>query len=672
MKKTKLFSIGFLITLFIAGCSYTQKIKDGTMAYERKQYAVAIKMLPNDFEKEEGLDERSKLATMLADSYRILNQPTQSKKWFLKSYELTGNPDALKNYAFALKELEEYDEAAKAFEDLITATGDAFLWRKEVAACRQAQAWIDNAKERSEYILENEKFNSSKTDASPTIYKSGQVVFLSDRKTGDEDKEIYQWTGENFMDLFLANPKTGKVEPFEKIFNSPYNEGTITFNKDFTEAFFTRCGSDNNEERQYCKIMYSQNIDNEWTKPVPLSDIMIDKTNYMHPTLSDDGNTLYFATDILDGFGGFDIYYSNRTKDGWDLPNNLGSSINTEGYEVFPFIDKDTLYFASDFHVGMGGLDIFRTTKSRSGRWSPLQNLRSPINSGSDDFGYIVDYQSERLDTVLQVGYFTSNREGNDDIYKYSKVLLPPEKVIPPPVEEIIDTTEIVGEPEYKFILELNTIESIFEKADDPSSGVIGKDKLPNTKVQISFGDKSLTIETDENGQYEMELTLNQFYNFFGSKSGYLNNSTTFSSQEITKDAERPNRRFKVDLELNKEIVGKEFTLENIYYDLARFEIRADAEPTLNILARMLQENPGLRIQLSSHTDCRGNDAYNEWLSQQRAESAVKYLIAKGIDADRLVAKGFGETRPSATCACTTCTEAEHQQNRRTTFTILK
>jgi outer membrane protein OmpA-like peptidoglycan-associated protein len=674
MKKTKLFSIGFLITLFIAGCSYTQKIKDGTMAYERKQYAVAIKMLPNEFAKEEGLDERSKLAIMLANSYRVLNQPTQSKKWFLKSYELTGNPDALKNYAFALKELEEYPEASRAFEDLITATGDAFLWRKEVAACQQAQGWIDNAKKDSEYVLESSNFNSSKTDASPTIYKSGQVVFLSDRGTGGEkEEEIYQWTGENFMDLFVANPKNGKVEPFDKVFNSPYNEGTITFDKDFTEAFFTRCGSDDGGERQYCKIMYSQNVDNEWTKPVPMSNIMIEKTNYMHPTLSEDGKILYFATDILDGFGGFDIYYSNRTKEGWDLPNNLGSSINTEGYEVFPFIDNDTLYFASDFHVGMGGLDIFRTTKSRSGRWSPLQNLRSPINSGADDFGYIVDYQSEKLDTVLQVGYFTSNREGNDDIYKYSKVLLPPKKIIPPPVEEIVDTTEIAGgEPEYRFILELNTIESIFEKIDDPSSGVIGKDRLPNTKVQISFGDQSLTIETDENGQYEMELTLNQFYNFFGSKGGYLNNSTTFSSQEITKDAERPNRRFKVDLELNKEIIGKEFTLENIYYDLARFEIRSDAEPTLNILSRMLQENPGLRIQLSSHTDCRGNNDYNEWLSQQRAESAVKHLIGKGIDADRLVAKGFGETRPSATCACTNCTEDEHQQNRRTTFTILE
>ncbi|MFT6149527.1 MAG: outer membrane protein OmpA-like peptidoglycan-associated protein [Saprospiraceae bacterium] len=672
MKNIKLLSIGFLMTIFIAGCTYTQKIKDGASAYELKQYAVAIKMLPNEFEKAEGLDERSKLATMLADSYRVLNKPTQSKKWFLKSYELTGNPESLKNYAFALKELEEYGEAVKAFEDLITATGDAFLWRKEVAACQQSQGWIDNAEERSEYILENSNFNSSKTDASPTIYKSGQVIFLSDRGTGAEDEEVYQWTGESFMDMFIANPKTGEVEVFEKSFNSPYNEGTITFNADFTEAFFTRCGSDSKEERQYCKIMYSQNDGDEWTKPIPLTDIMIEKTNYMHPTLSEDGNTLYFATDITDGYGGFDIYYSRRRDEGWTLPDNMGSSINTEGYEVFPFIDKDTFYFSSDFHVGMGGLDIFKTTKSRSGRWSPLQNLRSPINSGSDDFGYAVDYQSQKLDTVLQVGYLSSNRAGNDDIYKYSKVILPPKKVIPPPIEEIIDTTEIVGEPEFKFILEINTLESVFAKADDPSSGAIGKDKLPNTKIKISFGSESLTIETDENGQYEMELTLEQSYNFFGSKNGYLNNSTTFSSRDIKKDEGRPVRRFKVSLELNKEIIGKEFTLENIYYDFSRFEIRANAEPTLNILARMLQENPGLKIQLSSHTDCRGNNDYNEWLSQQRAESAVKYLIGKGIDSDKLVAKGYGESRPTAICVCNTCTEEAHQQNRRTTFIILE
>lgn len=673
MIKTKLFSILAILLFIVASCTFTQKIKDGTMAYERKQYAVAVKMLPNDFQKAEGIAEKSKLATMLANSYRILNNSEASKDWFLKSYELSGNPDDLKNYAFALKELEKYDEAAQAFEELIIQTGDAFLWRKEIAACKQAQGWIDNIKERSEYILEESEFNSSKADASPTLYKDGRIIFLSDRSQGGEDERIYKWTGEAFMDLYIANPENGKTELFEKAFNSPQHEGTITFNKEFDEAYFTRCGSDTKGVPDYCQIMFSELINGEWTKPEPMEEIMIANTNYMHPTLSDDGNTLYFATDILDGYGGFDIYYSRKLSDGtWDLPENMGSQINTEGYEMFPFIDKDTLYFSSDFHVGMGGLDIFKTYQSRSGRWSPLQNLKAPINSGSDDFGYIVDYQSEKLDTVLQAGYFTTNRNGSDDIFKYSKVILPPEKVIPPPVEEVVDTQEIVENTPFKYILEIKTVETIYETPDDPSSGMIGKGELPNTKVEITYGNDVKTIKTNDDGFFELEIALDEYYNLFGSKSGYLNNSTSFSSKGIEQDPEQPIRRFSVTLELNKEIVGKEFTLENIYYDLDDYEIRKDAEPTLKQLATILKENPTIKIQLNSHTDCQGNDAYNNWLSQKRAESAVTYLSSLGIDFDRLQAKGYGETKPSVDCVCEKCTKDQHQQNRRTTFTILE
>lgn len=643
------------------------------MAYERKQYAVAVQMLPAEIEKADGIDEKSKLAAMLADSYRVLNKPKESKDWFLKSYELTGNPDALKNYAFTLKELEQYGEAAKAFEDLIIQTGDAFLWRKEVAACRQAQGWIDLAKKRTEFVLEPARFNSSAMDFAPSIYKDGQIVFTSDRST-DSEEETYNWTGRAFSDLFVVDADKGAVQSFDAVFNTNYNDGTISFNADYTEAYFSRCGEDNKDGKtNYCKLMFSKFENGQWSKPVPLKEIMIANTNYAQPALSTDGNTLYFATDILDGYGGFDIYYSRKMADGtWDLPENLGSQINTEGNELFPFLDADTLYFSSDFHVGMGGLDVFKTFQSRSGRWSPLQNLKAPINSGSDDFGYVVDYQSEKLDTVIQVGYFATNRDGSDDIYKFSKVILPPEKVISPPVEEVIDTQEIVENIAFKYILEINTVETIYNIADEPSSGVAGKGSLPNTTIQINYGNESKTIETDDNGFYELEISLDQYYNLFGSKSGYLNNSTAFSSKGIEEDPEKKVRRFKVVLELNKEIIGKEFTLENIYYDLDKYEIRADAEPTLNKLATILRENPQINIQLNSHTDCQGNDAYNNWLSQKRAESAVSYLISLGISVDRLQAKGFGETRPSVICVCASCTKEQHQQNRRTTFTILE
>ncbi len=657
------------MTAFLAACNYTQKIKDGKTAYERKQFSVAINMLSNEFNKSDDLQERTKIASMLADSYRILNNSENAKKWYLKSYELGGNPDDLKNYAFALKELEDYKEAAKAFEDLIAQTGDAFLWRKEVAACNQSAAWKKNAAEKSEFILENESWNSSAADYSPTVYKDNQIIFVSDR-TSSTGEEKYTWTGKDFSDLFIKN-ENGNVSAFEANFNSPYNEGPITFNKDYTEAYFSRCGSNDKSGVDYCRIMFSKFNGSNWSKPVPLKEIMIEKTNYSYPMLSADGNTLYFSTDILDGFGGYDIYYAKRMETGWDLPENIGSSINTEGNEIAPYLDADTLYFASDFHVGMGGLDVFKTFKSRSGRWSPLQNLKAPVNSGSDDFGYMLDYKSEKEDTVLQVGYLTSNRNGTDDIFKFAKVILPPEKVIPPPVEEIVDTTPVAVSEPFRYILEIKTIESEYAVQDDPSSGVIGKTDLSNVTISISIGNETITKTTNEYGELEMDIELGKFYNIFGSKSGYLNNSTNFSSQDIKEDETKRTRRFKVELELNKVIKGKEFTLENIYYDLNKYEIREDAKPTLDMLARTLRENPDTKIQLSSHTDCQGNDAYNEWLSQKRAESAVNYLIEKGVDVDILTAKGYGETRPTNTCDCNNCSKDEHQANRRTTFTIL-
>jgi outer membrane protein OmpA-like peptidoglycan-associated protein len=672
MMKSTLISVTFLLMTIVVSCTYTQKIKDGTMAYERKQYAVAVQMLPAEIKKSENIEEQSKLAMMLADSYRILNKPKGAKEWFLKSYELSGNPDALKNYAFALKELEEYDAAAKAFEDLIFQTGDAFLWRKEVAACKQAQGWIDVAKERSEIILKPADFNSKAMDFAPILYKNGQVVFTSDRML-DADAATYQWTGRSYSNLFIVGDNCD-AELFDKVFNSDYNDGTITFNKDYTEAYFSRCGEPNNDgQTDYCKLMYSKFEEGEWSKPVPMTEIMIENTNYAQPALSADGNTLYFATDITDGYGGFDIYFTRKLFDGtWDLPENLGSQINTEGNELFPYIDADTLFFASDFHVGMGGLDIFKTFQSRSGRWSPLQNLKAPINSGADDFGYIIDYQTERLDTVLQVGYFVTNRNGSDDIYEFSKIKLTPEAIVPTLEEEVLDTKAIVDNTEIKYILEINTIETVYNTPDEPSSGILGKENLPNTSIVINDGQEKESIETNDEGFYEMEIYLGKVYDIYGSKGGYLNNSTSFSSIEIVEDPEKSIRRFKVTLELKKEIVGKEFTLDNIYYDLDKYEIRKDAEPTLNKLATILKENPTIKIQLNSHTDCQGNDTYNNWLSQKRAEEAVNYLISLGINVDRLQAKGYGESRPSIACVCSDCTKAQHQQNRRTTFIILE
>jgi outer membrane protein OmpA-like peptidoglycan-associated protein len=311
----------------------------------------------------------------------------------------------------------------------------------------------------------------------------------------------------------------------------------------------------------------------------------------------------------------------------------------------------------------MGGLDVFKTYRLNNGSWAPVHNLLPPINSGSDDFGYIVDYQAPKGDDVLQVGYFTSTRDqgiGNDDIYRF-------EKVVPPPAPPVEIPEEIV----YKMFLDGYVLEKIYEEPNNPNSRVLGRKPLEGSKVVIRFGQQKKEVTVGEDGLFSLELDENTDYDFLGSKEDYLNNRTRFSTKGIGKDPSNPIMRYEVELVLDKIFLDREITLENIYYDFDEWFIRDDAKPTLNELAENLKLNPGIRIQLSSHTDCRGNNRYNEQLSQKRAQSAVDYLISKGIDPVRLEAVGYGENQLAIDCVCARCTEDEHQANRRTTFKIL-
>jgi len=473
------------------------------------------------------------------------------------------------------------------------------------------------------------------------------------------------------MDLFIVDPNESAAKSFDQPINTPNNEGTATFNQDYTEMIFTRCFAEGKNEDNYCKLLTSQFVDGSWTVPSVL-DFVEDDVNYTHPSLSSDGGRLYFASNHPDGWGGYDIYVSERTPEGWDFPQLMGRTVNTEGNETFPFIDKDTLYFSSDYHPGMGGLDVFRTHKMDEENWVPIQNLKPPLNSGSDDFGYVIDYRAAKSDDdVLHVGYFSSSRfdgKGRDDIYKYEKRNLPP-----PPPPPVVDTTEITPPPiVYKMILEGYVLEKIFQDAGNPNSKVLGRRPLGGAKVQINFRDTSMQIEVGDDGFFSFELEENMNYDFFGSRTDYLNNTTRFSSKGIGKDPANPTQKFTVELVLDKIFKDREITLENIYYNLDKWDIRNDAKPSLDKLATLLQRNPQIKIQLSAHTDCQGNDGYNQTLSQKRAQSVVDYLSSKGISSDRLTPVGYGESSLAIECICTRCSEDEHQANRRTTFKVVE
>ena len=652
----------FLTFLLFSACNFTQKISDGPTAVERKQYKVAIDLLDKEYKKSKSRVEKGKIAFLIGESYKNLNKSKQSIEWYLTAYENSYGVEALKEYAYALKRNEQYDEAIEAFKNLGIEIGSPYEYRREITACRQAKNWKEEGN-KDTYTISLANFNSSKADYSPIIYQDDQLVFTSDRSNSLGD-ETYNWTGNNFSDLFIVNTKSNEVESFSAPINTTDNEGTVSFNKDFTEMYFTRCFNADKKADNYCSIMMSHNEAGSWTVPVKLKLFEEENVNYGDPSISQDGNTLYFSAEHPEGWGGHDIYMVKRNLEGWGEPQLLSRTINTIGNERFPFIDKDTLYFSSDFITGMGGLDIFRSYKLNQTTWSPAHNLKGPINSGNDDFGFVIDYNAQLEGEILQKGYFTSKRDdgfGNDDIYVFEKRLPPP----PPPV----DTTVPVV---YQMLLDVYVLEKIFKVPGDPNSPVLGRKPLANSTLDVIFGGKKKSYNIDEEGLVTIELDEEMDYDFFASKEDYLNNNGKFSTKGIGKDPNNPILRFEVEIVLDKIYRDKEITLENIYYDFDKWDIRKDAQPTLNELATTLLQNPEIRIELASHTDCRGNSRYNEDLSQKRAQSAVDYLITKGISEDRLSAKGYGENQPAIDCACTRCTEAEHQDNRRTTFKIVE
>ena len=650
----------FVLGLVMAGCTYTQKVRDGQTAIDRKQYAVAIPLLKKEFKKAKRRVEKGKIAYLLGDAYQATNQSDDAIRWYLQAYDYQYGVEALKAHAFTLKQAQRYDEAIEAFTNLGFEIGSPYEYRREVQACQIAKGW-QQLKDQ-EYEVELMEFNSSFADYSPTRYKDNQLIFTSDRKASTGD-DTYNWTGDEFSDLFLVDLDSKIVSNFGSPINSEDNEGTVAFNKDYTEIFFTRCFGDKKEDA-YCQIMYSESLEgNSWTVPRVLPFIKPD-VNYGHPCLSEDGNRLYFSSNDPDGWGGYDLYESTRTDEEWSEPKLMSRSINTIGNEKFPTLDGDTLYFSSDYRTGMGGLDIFKIYKLRNGSWSSATNLRSPVNSGGDDFGMVIINQNPNEKGIEQIGYFSSTRTdgmGGDDIYLYKKRIPPPKPPQPEP-EAIV----------YKMILKGYVLEKIFADPEDPNSEVFGRRPLPGSKVTIQIKNKKQEVTVGEEGLFELELDKDTDYDFLASKSGYLSNDARFSTIGIGEDPNNPVQTFEIEIVLDKIFLDKEIILENIYYDFDRDEIRDDAKPTLNELTRNLQLNPDIRIELASHTDCRGPDRYNEDLSQRRAQSAVNYLIENGIGAERLSARGFGENQPSVDCICARCTEEEHQENRRTTFKILE
>lgn len=649
--------------LFLLSCSITKQVKNGNDAYELKQYAKAIGFLTAEYEASSNREIQADKAFKLGRSYERTNDNANALQWYEKASKLDYGLSAYKSLAFAYKEAQMYDRAVKAFQLWSTEGGDRQEASREIAICNQAKAWIN---ESHEVEIQSLYGNSAFSDYAPVLYDNDFLVFASDRNeaTGGD---TYEWTGKSFSDLFIMSKNGSQAQLFDDQINTSNNEGVACFNQDFSEMFFTRCYDKLGDD--YCKILWTVREGNGWSEPVEPF-YMDPDANYGHPTLIEQDSVMIFSSNTsLDGSDQYDLYYAVRDEEGWSEPDLMPESINTKGNEQFPRSDGDTLYFSSDYLPGLGGLDIFKTFLKDGEEWARPQNLKAPINSSADDFSFLVDYsQNEQNARIIGQGYFSSSRSGsgNDDIFKYT---IRKKEITESETEPIVEE-EPEETIEKKIFIALRVITTDREDQEDPDSKILGKTPVTNAEVTIVKRNDRNQDQTGKNGRLFIDGEAATDYEFIVKKDGYLSGRKTLSIKALELLDE--SNTFNVEVDLEKIYFNKEIVMEDIYYDLDKWFIRDDAKPSLNSLTDLLSENENIKIRLAAHTDCRGEDEYNLELSQKRAQSAVDYLISTGISADRLQAQGFGESKLAVNCICGLCNEEQHQQNRRTTFTILE
>ncbi len=651
----------FLISIGLLSCSFNQKIKDGEFAFERKQFAVAIDLLEDEIIDTKNETAKARKAFLLGKSNIQVLDYQEAATWYKMAADLNYGTEALGNLASTYKIMEKYQEAADLYRKIGQLTGRTQENNREALLCDQANA---AKQKKSEYSIEKIFENSSVSDYSPVLFDKDFLVFTSERSESTGNN-VYNWSGEKFSDLYQIRKNGSEVRKFDSAINTNANEGTAWFNIDGTTLYFTRCYSLSSGD-DYPKLMRSDLIDGFWSEPEVLSFVQ-DKVKYGQPTLIENDSIMVFSSDQNELGGTLDLYYTQLFADGnWSTPEKLPSSINTQGSEKFPTGDKDTLYFSSDFLPGLGGFDIFKTYLRSDGSWSVPINMGYPLNSGGDDFSFIVDYTAKPIKNVTLQGFFSSSRMGNgkDDIYRFKKI------------QPQIDTTtkiEVTPEKQTVFVT-VKTFINIYEETDNPNSRVVGKKSLGSVFIKIVDEADKKVVEgyTDNNGFYFVEIPKDKLLKIIGAKLDYLNASKEISTKNLVYPAKENSITINTELILDKIYADKEINMENIYYDFDKWDIKSEAKPTLDALVKILKDNPQINIQLSSHTDCRGTEVYNEELSQKRAQSVVDYLISKLISSSRLIPKGYGESLLIDKCACESCSEEQHQTNRRTTFKIVK
>ncbi len=644
--------IGML--LHNVGAKAQVMLKQANEQYTLYNYTKAVQLYLQVYKKEPTFE----VTEHIAICYRLMEDYQNAETWYAKT---TAMPEAkaedFLRYAEVLKNNSKYNEAKGAYTKYYALSPDIpqkqlKIW---IAACDSSIYWIKNP--RYVDVTNEHTLNSSQSDWGAAKY-GNSVVFTSDRqfkrpaevpKTKQKllrfdvdqpvDRKEYFWTGNNYLHLYQSemNGTPDPAKAFEFTTDgTDYHMGAASFTDDGNEMWFTLTRVVPKQRKDTAaintirlEIFWSRRVaaTGQWSKPVPFK-YNNEKWSVGDPSISPDGKTLYFVSDMPGGAGGTDIYYSIKdATDNWSEPVNV-KSINTKGNERTPLLMTDTIYFSSDGWTGMGGLDIFKAIRKGSDFGTP-RNMGYPLNSPQDDFAF--------MPASDITGYFSSNRPGgagSDDIYSY------------------------IIKPAPTFVFE----GTVYDKRSNQV--------IPNSTVTLTkINGKTVTAQSGADGKFTFTLAEKSNYKLHGEKTGYLSDNQTLTTLRAD-----PAVTIRKDLFLDRIELNKAIKLENIYYDFDQSYIREDAGDELNKLIKILKENPSIEIELGSHTDSRGNDAYNLALSQRRADAAVQYIVDIGdIDPRRIKAKGYGETRLLNRCKNGVgCSEEEHQMNRRTEFKITK
>ena len=546
-------------------------------------------------------DLRGYVAFRMAECNRMINSTAKAVSGYMNALRYD-YPDSILYLRLGQMQQKNgrYADAIKNYDAYLQYDPTSVLAFNGVEGSQKALEWKANP---TRYVVKRmDKFNSRRGEFSPMLLGPDydQLYFASSRSK-DKDQKISAITGQNNNNFYvIKKDEQGnwlQPEELEDEVNTEFDEGTPSFTPDGNTMYYTYCTQAPEGDRT-AEIYMSSRSSAKWGKGSKVEILKDSVTALAHPSVSPDGRWLYFVSDAVGGQGGKDIFRARINGNDFGPMENLGPEINTPGDEVFPYVrDSVTLYFASNGHPGMGGLDIFRATLDSTEHWH-VENMRSPINSNGDDFGITFEGVHER-------GFFSSNRNdarGYDHLYSFELPVI---------------TVKIEG--------------IVFDVDEVPIEGatvrIVGRDGL-NAKV--------LTMK---NGEYEVELERDIRYVMMASARGFLNQNF-----ELKTGAEEKNETYIVDFYLSP--ITKPVVIENIFYDFDKATLRPESKAALDEMIKMLNDNPNVTIELGAHTDRKGTEKYNEGLAQRRAQSVVDYLIAGGIAPDRLEAKGYGESVP--------------------------